>query len=409
LTGRYGFGLYDRDTQSLELSWEPEVRWGFSSGGRLSGVGRVRFQSESGMQLPMIQLGGYSSMTKPVSTGDSVEIELRELFYENQIGDWYLVFGKQQIVWGKSDGLKVLDVVDPQSYREFILEDFEQSRIPLWTLNLEQTFNDWTMQLLWLPDQTYHALPKPDATYAFSSPRLVPQAVPGVAVQLRQPMRPNDVIADSDAGIRMSGFVDGWDLSLNYLYQYDNQPALHQQLEVSSSPVVVLTPRYHRTHVLGGSFSRAFGDWVTRAELGYFTEHYFLTRNPSVVDGVARSEELNYVLGLDWSGMSDTFISAQLFQSWLPGYDGGIVRPRLDTSTTFLIRRNLNNDTLTIELLWIANANDGDGLVRPKISYDLEDNIRIWSGLDIFYGNQSGLFGQFDKNDRILLGVELGF
>jgi hypothetical protein len=113
-------------------------------------------------------------------------------------------------------------------------------------------------------------------------------------------------------------------------------------------------------------------------------------------------------LGLDWSGIQDTFLSAQLFQSWLPDFRDGITRPELDTSFTFLARRELWNETLTAEVLWIANTNDGDGLLRPKLSYDLQDNVEIWAGLDLFYGDRNGLFGQFDGNDRLLFGVEIG-
>jgi hypothetical protein len=29
--------------------------------------------------------------------------------------------------------------------------------------------------------------------------------------------------------------------------------------------------------------------------------------------------------------------------------------------------------------------------------------------MDLFYGNAKGLFGQFDDNDRLLLGVEMGW
>jgi len=53
-----------------------------------------------------------------------LEAELREFYLETDWGKSYFTFGKQQVVWGKADGLKVLDVVNPQSFREFILEDF---------------------------------------------------------------------------------------------------------------------------------------------------------------------------------------------------------------------------------------------------------------------------------------------
>ncbi|MBL6692091.1 MAG: hypothetical protein ISQ58_07970 [Pseudomonadales bacterium] len=414
VTGRWGSGIEKVGTQMLDFAWQPEARWRFDDGGRLTGIARLRWQPEPGMRPSDMERGTYAEVSKPVLIGDNAELALRELYYERSVNDWYMTLGKQQIVWGKADGLKVLDVVNPQSFREFILEDFDQSRIPLWTLNAEHSFydwlgGDWTLQLLWIPDRTYHALPKQGVTYAFSSPRLVPQAPPGVAVRLNDPQRPDDgVLQNSDAGTRLTGFVGGWDLSLTYLYQYHNQPAFHQRFVPGLTPVVEVTPRYHRTHVVGGTFSRAFGDWVIRGEIGYFTDRFFLTDNPTDTDGVAESAELSYVLGLDWSGLDDSFISAQLFQSWLPGYQAGFTRPEMDTSVTFLARRDFWNDTLIAELLWITKTNDGDGLLRPKVSYELEDNIEIWLGLDLFYGDRQGLFGQFDDNDRLLVGVKLG-
>ncbi|HFD81664.1 MAG TPA: hypothetical protein ENK05_14925 [Gammaproteobacteria bacterium] len=369
-------------------------------------------QSEAGTRPGDLERGSYAPATRPRTIGDRAELELRELYYERPMDEWYLTIGKQQVVWGKSDGLKVLDIVNPQSFREFILEDFEQSRIPLWTFNAERSFHeaggDWTLQLLWVPDRSYHALPTQDATYAFTSPRLVPQASPAIDIRVAPPERPDRWIKDSDAGLRLSGFVAGWDLSINYLYQYDNRPALHQKFQPGPVPSVEVAPRYHRTHVVGGSFSRALGDWVVRGELGYFTNHYFLTDDPEDKDRVANSPELSYVVGLDWSGIQDTFVSVQLFQSWLSSYQQGFTRPELDTSATFLVRRRFWNDTLEARSLWIASINDGDGLLRPRLSYELEDNLELWAGLDLFYGSRTGLFGEFDNNDRLLVGVEYG-
>ena len=413
ITGRWGAGIVRGGTQLLDFSWQPESRWRFDDGGRLTGRLRLRAQTEPGTRPEDIEKASFAPATMPQTIGETGELDLRELYYERPLDDWYLTIGKQQVVWGKADGLKVLDVVNPQSFREFILEDFEQSRIPLWTINAERSIDDWlggdwTLQLLWIPDMTYHALPKQNATYAFSSPRLVPQPPPGVSARIRSPQKPDRLFADSDVGIRLSGFVSGWDISFNYLYQYDNRPALHQRFISGATPVVEITPRYHRTHVLGGAFSHAIGDWVIRGELGYFSDRYFLSNDPQAQDGVASSQELSVVIGLDWSGLEDTFISAQLFQSWLPDYRQGYTSPRLGTSISFLLRRKLWNDTLQTELLWIANTNDSDGLLRPKLSYELEDNLEMWAGLDIFYGNHSGLFGQFDNNDRFYIGVRYG-
>ena len=66
------------------------------------------------------------------------------------------------------------------------------------------------------------------------------------------------------------------------------------------------------------------------------------------------------------------------------------------------------NDTLVAELLLLHNTNNDDGLVRPKVTYDWNDSMKAWVGVDVFYGNKNGLFGQFDSNDRVIMGLNGG-
>ena len=121
-----------------------------------------------------------------------------------------------------------------------------------------------------------------------------------------------------------------------------------------------------------------------------------------------KSGEMAYVLGLDWSGIQDTMLSVQLFQSWLLHPGDGMVRDQLATMTPVLLRRHFLNETLETEVIWLQSVNQGDGLVRPKVSYELRDNLKIWTGFDLFYGDRKGLFGQFDRNDRLVIGMEMG-
>jgi len=50
--------------------------------------------------------------------------------------------GKQQVVWGTADGIKLLDIINPTDYRELVQNTFEDSRIPVWMLNLERNIGD---------------------------------------------------------------------------------------------------------------------------------------------------------------------------------------------------------------------------------------------------------------------------
>lgn len=180
---------------------------------------------------------------------DRVAFDLRELYVDAPLGRALVRAGKQQIVWGQADGLKVLDVVNPQSFREFILEDFDESRVPLWALNVEAPLGAAALQVVWLPDESDHEIPRQDALYEFTAPMFRPAAPPGVRVKLRSLDRPRRVVADSDAGGRLSGRWRGWDLSLNYFYHYDDAPVVFRTTSLTpQGPLATLSPRYERPH-----------------------------------------------------------------------------------------------------------------------------------------------------------------
>lgn len=409
-TSQWMVNTNNGDSQSFNLSLVPELNIDFENNWQLNSTVRMRAEAIEGLQINDIDRDSYSDYSKSAQLNDAVELELREFYLQGSLGETFLTLGKQQIVWGKSDGLKVLDIVNPQSFREFILDDFENSRIPLWTVNIEQTVENWDLQFLWIPDQSYHALPKQQSTYAFTSPELVPTVPAGVDVNIEHARRPNNIVLDSDLGFRATTFWKGWDITFNYLYQYNNLAVLRQNLTmVNGKPVVTITPEYERTHVIGGTFSNAFSDWVIRGELGYFTDHYFIAKNALQNQGVVKSPELHYVLGLDWNAPWDILVSGQLIQSWLINDADKSTREKLDTTLTGLVRRNFMYDTLVAEVLLIANTNNGDGIIRPKVSYEWQDNIKTWLGADIFYGDSDGVFGQFDRNDRVVLGMEISF
>ena len=410
VTSQWIINTDNADSQSLNIRLVPEMNVDFENDWQLKSSLRIRAEAIDGLQINDIDRDVYTEYSKPLQLNEAVALELRELYLQGAVGDTFLRLGKQQIVWGKADGIKVLDIVNPQSFREFILDDFDNSRIPLWTANIEHTIANLDLQFIWIPDQSYHALPKLNATYAFTSSELVPTADASVEVKIERAKRPNNILLDSDIGFRAAIFWKGWDISFNYLYQYNNFAVLKQNVSLfEDKPVVTITPEYQRTHVIGGTFSNAFSDWVIRGEVGYFTDHYFIAKNALRHQGVVKSPELHYVLGLDWNAPWDVLVSTQLIQSWVINDASMITRDKLDTILTGLIRRNFFYDTLVTELLIIANTNKSDGIIRPKISYEWHDNIKTWLAADIFYGDKQGVFGQFRRNDRIVLGLEVSF
>jgi hypothetical protein len=300
--------------------------------------------------------------------------------------------------------------VNPQEFHEFILPAFEDSRIPLWTLDVEIPIGAAQLQLLWIPDPTTHDVPPDDGVFAFTTSRYRgPAPPPGVAVAIEERNRPDDALRDSDFGARLSGFWKGWDLSANALWHYDDIPIPFRTIELASgAPLVRGAPDYRRTPVIGGSASNAFGNLTVRAEVAAQLDRYVPIDRLEDRDGVVRTSELGWVLGLDWYVLPETLFSAQLFQTALTDHPPGMLRDRVDTTVTLLARRQLLHEKLTLDTIWIQNLNDGDGLIRPRARYELHDDVQVWLGFDVFYGKSDGLYGQFDDADRVVLGFEWG-
>lgn len=57
---------------------------------------------------------------------------LRELYLDTEIGGITLRLGKQQLVWGTADGIKLLDIINPTDYRWLNQDPMEESRIDVW-------------------------------------------------------------------------------------------------------------------------------------------------------------------------------------------------------------------------------------------------------------------------------------
>ena len=273
----------DGATQKFQSTFEPRMELKLSDNVRLTAIGRVRADAETDLGF-----AGSNART---------DVEIREFYLDADWAGSYWRLGKQQVVWGQADGLRVLDVINPLEYREFILPEFEDNRIPLWMANVEIPLNDdWAAQLLVIPDQTYDDLPQSDSAFAMRSSQVIPEIPPGLPVELGREARPRRTFKDADAGVRLSAFLGGWDISLNYLYHYQDQEVLYQEVTELG---INITPTFERTHLLGGSFSNVFGDTTFRSEAGYSSDRYFLTNNPTDEDGVFSTAEFSYVLGVD--------------------------------------------------------------------------------------------------------------
>ncbi|MDI9245328.1 DUF1302 family protein [Marinobacter sp. CHS3-4] len=376
--------------QKQELIWRPEWTARFNSGARLTLLGEARMDAEDNLDPGQPRQPFRAGLTRKNFPDDRIDLELRELYLDHYLADTYLRVGKQQIVWGQADGLRVLDVINPLSYREFILPDIEHRRIPLWSALAEIPVEEWTAQIVWIPDATVTESPLPGASYS-----VIPDPFGKGRLTVDRP----ESLEQSDVGFRLSSFQKGWDLTLNYLYHTIDDPLIR----FDSAERRVLAS-YNRSHLIGATASKPFGSMTLRSEIGVETEkRFFDTASGNVIE----SEVASYVLGLDFSGFADWFISGQLFQTHRFNHLSGTERS--SEMVTLLLRRDAFNNALQLEALSIYDVDVKDSLIQLEAEYTAATNVVIRAGSDLFFGERSGTFGQFRDESRITAGFTLSF
>lgn len=340
-----------------------------------------------------------------VERDQETDFSLREAILSVSRGDLDVRVGRQQIVWGEALSTFVTDVVNPKDFREFVLPDFTELRIPIWALDAAYRLaRNVTVEGVWTPDTMHNRLPKKGAEFQFQGPEF----------HFRSPVvrLPDDdaefSLARSEGGLRLSALRDGWDVSLIYYDQADKTPVLFQRRVVGTPPrpdVIVLEPRHPRLHIIGATLAKSFEPVVLRGELAVSVGKRYETTDPLDGDGVVRRDTIDYLLGVDFPLGWDVDAALQLSQKILTGDATGLTRPgvagQVTTSLALRLSTGFFDNTLNPSVLVVVGVERADLRVSPRLEWLITGSLSVAVGADIFEGGRRTLYGQFDKNDRV--------
>ncbi len=336
--------------------------------------------------------------------GSEMEFAVREAYMDIFFESVDVRIGKQQIIWGKADGVFITDIVSPKDLSEFLLRDFDEIRMGVTGMKFNYYKNDNTFELVWLPVFTPTILPARDGIW-------FPRMNLAVPATFNAPQEVTASLENSEVFAKLSGMSSLVDFELMAGFAWDDDPVKHitKQVEPQSMQLTGLTvnPKYHRLALGGGSFSATVGPLVLRAEGAYYSGKYFASTDPGLVDAVVEKNYLHYLLGLDHA-LWGWRVSGQFIQQAILDYEETIDQNAYENMLTFLARRDFLRDTLTLEFFTYVGLNDRDAFVRPRLYYDLADGFELLLGANIFTGN-SGPFGQYTENDMLYAKVKYSF
>jgi hypothetical protein len=362
---------------------------------------------------------------------------------------WNFRLGRQQVVWGRTDLFRVLDVINPVDYsRHNIYDELEDIRIPMWMATGEyrmgatETFDDLNVQFVWNLDKFRpNNLGQGGSPYAILDAGSFFRAMkncwdngcsvanfaggaastdfPAHVIGIRDVHLPDWSLSNSQFGIKLEGDYRGLGFSLNALTFRSQLPSLRAVVDTADNPFTTAIESEHfdyliafdmyfpRINLIGGSLDFYVDDIksVFRVETALTEgEEFANTLEPELY---SESKVLRYVVGWD----RPTFIpflnerrafllSAQLFGQHLldheleevNGIEAGIPDWERNHIATFLIKGWYKNDRLSPQLILAHDFKAKASTIAPSVDWLISDNLRLTVGANIKVGDGARTF-----------------
>jgi hypothetical protein len=366
---------------------------------------------------------------------------LREFYFDFLSNKLDVRIGKQQVVWGTTIGIKILDIVNPEDLREFVLDNFADSRKPLWMLKVEYspTING-TLQFLFMPDFEPNFVSPAGSPFTFRAVTLGAERVDslrslGYGVETRR-KRPGQSFENSSFGLRWLDVVKGFEYSLNWLHGYEYSPT-RQPVGARVPPIILLGPpglpplgstlilesEHPQVEYFGASFSKSFTGGLlqgltTRGEFVYIHNHEngFGTDSNQVgvetVDMWKAAWVLEKFIVTNWL-FTFQFIQIGLERETEKGFRFllGPTQGTLDQVENFLtlnVSTDFMNERLKPRML-VVYGDDNDWRLSVRTEYEITEDIFAAVGTNLFWGRSAHINGQFRDNDQIFFEIKYGF
>ncbi len=330
---------------------------------------------------------------------NNLDISLRQAYMDIYFDNFDLRIGKQQIIWGKADGVFITDIISPRDLSEFILPDFEEIRIGINAVKFDYYLGNSTFEAVWIPTFQPAVAPRKGSIWYIN---MLDFMMPIVYDYHNYDV--GNKLSESEIALKYSYLGSAIDFELMAAYMWDDNPAMH--IFPQPDTTLLIKTEYHRLPLAGASFSKAVEGAIVRGEGAYYFEKRFAA-DDFTVNGIREKDYAHYLIGYDhnWFGVN---VSFQFIQEYILDYENDIRNDEFSNTMTFLVMEDFLRETLRLEFFTYYGINNKDALLRPKITYDFTDGFEVQLGANIFIGEE-GNFGQYNENDMIYLKLKLSF
>jgi hypothetical protein len=318
------------------------------------------------------------------------EVELYDAFVEGKITenlDYKL--GRQVVVWGRSDTIRVTDVLNPLDNRKPGIVDIEDLRLPVAMAKFDYFIGDWRITPIAILEQRFSKNPPFGSVFNFS-PIVLPE---------------DESYDDVTYALSIGGEFSSWDVNF-YAAKIRNDDG---QLQLPTLQEQKPSIKHDKIDMFGTAFNVLNGSWLFKTEAAYFDKLTYLTT------GDKSFSRTDLLFGVEYNGIADTMISYDFVSRHFGGYDPRLITEAIplkkhDYQHALRVSSDFMNATLSANYLisLYGEQLDEGGFQRAWVKYELGQGVNMNFGVVDYIGG-SVFFNDIKDNDMIFTDISYSF
>ncbi|MBT5934593.1 DUF1302 family protein [Sulfurimonas sp.] len=317
--------------------------------------------------------------------------------------------GRQIVVWGKSDSIRITDVINPIDNRLPGMTDIEDLRLSTTMAKLDYYLGQWNFSAMAIGETRTFIESAPRSEF-FPVDSIFPGA-PDPFITLENPEISWDNMQYAFAA---NGIFSGWDLSFYGADVLDSRWHIEGSLPNATREV-------SKIQMLGSAINIVTGSWLLKSEVAYIDG----IKYNSTLDEKARVDTL---VGVDYMGIKDSVLSLEIankrifdYETQMSGAPTGIIpyvpdyTQEDEVQTAIRATRSFENDSIntTVLLSMFGHNWQYGGFFRASVTYDVVDavvaNFGVIDYIDAAKKEDKPFMNAISNNDRVFADITYSF
>lgn len=316
------------------------------------------------------------------------QLRLDDTYIEGAISENIdIKVGRQVVIWGKSDSIRIADVINPLDNRNPGLTDIEDLRLPVGMIKTDYYIGDWDLSAMVIVESR------------IAEERAIPSEFFPMTLPLSDVEDPENSIKNFSYALSANGEFRGWDLSF-----YGATNILDQRWHIEDKTKRIVG----RIDMLGSALNIAYGSWLIKSELAYLSG---IKYNATLDE----KNRLDTLIGFDYMGIKHTTISLEIASRYIFDYENQMLEKdsveENDIQTALRYSQSFLHDTLdfTALLSIFGTSWENGGFSRVWFEYDIADALSTNFGVVDYIGGDKALMEAVKDNDRVFADITYSF